>query len=198
MEGVTPGQTELDWDEIDGLIPDLDTRQELDEFELENIGEAERWVYSQNWTTERLLTISALTRLHKRMFGRVWAWAGHFRRTEKNIGVPPSRIAIQLRQVVDDVFYWVEHQTYSWAEILARFHHGLVFVHPFPNGNGRHARLATEALCLALDVSLPAWTDVSLTIDGAGGDRYISALQNADNGDFAPLLEYMYPGFGDE
>lgn len=194
MEGVTPGQTELDWDEVDGLIPNLDTRQELDEFELENIREAEEWVLRQKWTVERLLNISSLTALHKRMFGMVWTWAGQFRRTEKNIGVSPAMIAIQLRQLVDDVEYWIEYQTYPWAEILARFHHGLVYVHPFPNGNGRHARLATEALCYALDVSLPSWTDNRLV----ARDRYISALQAADRGDFGGLIEFMYPGFGDD
>jgi len=84
--------------------------------------------------------------LHKRMFGSTWAWAGAFRTTEKNIGVDPAQIAVRLRDLLEDVRYWIEHNTYPVDEIALRFHHRLVVIHPFPNGNGRHARLMTDVL----------------------------------------------------
>ncbi|MGV6852589.1 MAG: mobile mystery protein B [bacterium] len=84
--------------------------------------------------------------LHKRLFGQVLKWAGLFRITEKNIGVDPIQIAIQLRQLLDDARYWIEHETYPPKELAARFHHKFVLIHPFPNGNGRHARIMADAI----------------------------------------------------
>jgi Fic family protein len=38
-----------------------------------------------------------------------------------------------------------EHKSYSPDELAVRFHHRLVSVHAFPNGNGRWSRLAAGA-----------------------------------------------------
>lgn len=127
------------------------------------------------------------------MFGSVWKWADTFRRTEKNIGVDPVQVAIQLRQLLDDAKYWVEQCTYAPVELAARFHHKLVFIHPFPNGNGRHARIMADAVLTKL-LNEPA-------IDWAGGYRlegmnerrnqYIAALRAADGHDISVLLEFV-------
>jgi Fic-DOC domain mobile mystery protein B len=80
------------------------------------------------------------------MFGGVWKWAEEFRTTERNIGVDSWRIESDLHTLLDDVRYWIDHKTYTADEIAVRFHHRLVFIHPFPNGNGRHSRLAADLL----------------------------------------------------
>jgi Fic-DOC domain mobile mystery protein B len=131
--------------------------------------------------------------LHKQLFGKVWKWAGSFRRTEKNIGVDPIQIAIQLRQLLDDARFWIENDTYPPKELAARFHHKLVYIHPFPNGNGRHARIMADALLTKL-MGEPG-------IDWAGGfrlenmnerrDQYIAALRAADGRDYADLLDFV-------
>ncbi len=83
--------------------------------------------------------------LHKRMFGDVWKWAGEYRKTEKNIGTNlPFRVQPEVRQIIEDVKYWIANTSYPPDEIAVRFHHRLVAVHPFPNGNGRWSRLAAE------------------------------------------------------
>lgn len=192
MEELTFGQAALDLDEAEGLIPDASTRSELDEYEFANIQEAIRWVYRQRWTSTEILNVSRLVAIHKRMFGRVWRWAGQFRRTEKNIGIPPELISMRLRQHLDDVDSWISNGTYELPEILGRFHHGLVLIHPFPNGNGRHARLVTEAVCRAVGHRLPRWTDQNLVNEGEFRDAYISALQEADRGEFAGLVGFMF------
>ena len=127
------------------------------------------------------------------LFGSVWKWAGTFRRTEMNIGVDPIQVAIQLRQLLDDAKYWVEHDTYSPKELAARFHHKLVFIHPFPNGNGRHARIMADAVLTKLLNER--------AIDWAGGYRleamnerrnqYVEALRAADRHDISALLEFV-------
>ena len=82
--------------------------------------EAEEWAYSRK---RDVLSEQFLKSLHKRMFGRVWRWAGDFRQTERNIGVDPFGIAIGLRNLLDDCRYWIEYETYPPDAIAARFHH---------------------------------------------------------------------------
>jgi Fic-DOC domain mobile mystery protein B len=181
--------TPLTPDEREGLIPSYITlRRELNEAEQANILEAEGWAFARK---RNVLDENFLTNLHKRMFGRVWRWAGQFRRTERNIGIDPYRIQTDLRQLLDDCRYWIEHATYEPDEIAARFHHKLVFIHPFPNGNGRHARLATDLLLVKLGRPRFSWGQVNLIDPGETRQRYVAALRAADNHDIGPLLEFV-------
>ena len=84
------------------------------------------------------------------MFGDVWSWAGSPRKTGKNIGIDPQRIHIQLGSRLRDAQYWTQIGSFSPDEIAVRLHHGLVAIHPFPNGNGRHARLMADLLIAQL------------------------------------------------
>jgi Fic-DOC domain mobile mystery protein B len=143
--------TPLTAEEREGLIPSFITlRHELNEAEQSNILAAEEWVFVRRRDALALLDERFLNELHRRMLGRVWRWAGQYRRSAKNIGIDAYRIPQELRQLIDDCRYWVEHNTFDPDEIAARFHHRLVSIHPFPNGNGRHARLATDLLLVAL------------------------------------------------
>jgi len=136
--------TPLTAEEREELIPSYITlRTELNEAEQSNILEASEWAFARK---REVLDERFLTNLHKRMFGRVWRWAGTFRQSNKNIGVDAYRVPQELRLLLDDCRYWIENETYSTDEIATRFHHRLVLIHPFPNGNGRHARLATDLL----------------------------------------------------
>ncbi len=186
------GATPLDPDELDGLkFKHVSARGELDQLEQAGITEGLKWLDKQK--SPDVLSEAFVLELHKRLFGSVWKWAGMFRRTEKNLGVDPIQVAIQLRQLLDDARYWVEHGTYLPKELAARFHHKLVFIHPFPNGNGRHARIMADAVLTKL-LNEPA-------IDWAGGyrleamnerrEQYIAALRAADGHDFRALLEFI-------
>lgn len=132
-----------------------------------------------------------LVELHRRMFGRVWRWAGSYRQSGKNVGVDAYRIPTQLRQLLDDCRYWIEHDTYLPDEIAARFHHRLVWIHCYPNGNGRHARLATDLLLTAMDCKPFSWGRENLVDAGETRKRYMAALRSADNHDMAPLLAFV-------
>ena len=181
--------TPLTAEERDGLIPSYITlRHELNEAEQANILEAEQWAFARK---RDVLDERFLTALHKRMFGRVWRWAGKFRLTERNVGVDPYRIATDLRQLLDDSRYWIARGTYPLDEICARFHHRLVAIHPFPNGNGRHARLATDLLLVALGQSRFSWGRTSLVTSSETRHAYLAALRAADARDIGPLLEFV-------
>jgi Fic-DOC domain mobile mystery protein B len=172
----------------DLILSYITLRSELNEAEQANILEAEEWAFSRK---RDVLDERFLKNLHKRMFGRVWKWAGTFRQSEKNIGVDAYQIPVELRKLLEDCRYWIEHGTYESDEIAARFHHRLVLVHPFPNGNGRHARTAADLLLVNLGRPRFTWGRANLVDAGETRDSYIAALQAADNHDNAPLLTFV-------
>ncbi len=126
------------------------------------------------------------------MYGNVWKWAGEHRRSGKNIGdVDAYRIPTELRELLDNCRYWIDKKTYEPDEIAARFHHRLVFIHCYPNGNGRHARLATDLLLMQMGEVPFSWGAANLVDAGEIRTRYIEALQAADRHDIGPLLGFV-------
>jgi Fic-DOC domain mobile mystery protein B len=182
--------TPLSAEEREGLIPSYVTlRGELNQAEQANIARGEAWALGRR-RRDSVLKEQFLDRLHREMFGRVWRWAGAYRRTNKNIGVEHYRIATELRVLLDDVRYWIEHGTYPPDEIAARFHHRLVLIHPYPNGNGRHARLAADLLLQELGRPRFAWGRSNLVDATETRRRYVAALRAADGHDITPLLAF--------
>lgn len=125
------------------------------------------------------------------MFSRTWKWAGEFRLHNTNIGVPYPLIQESLKNLCDDVVYWIEKDTFPVDEIAARFHFRLVAIHAFPNGNGRHARLLTDALLILLGQSRFTWGRENLTEPSRVRKRYIDALKEADKENIQPLLGFV-------
>ena len=178
FDGPDEAATPLSEEEQEGLIPSYITlRGELNEAEQANILEAQEWAAGRK---RNVLDERFLNNLHKRMFGNVWRWAGQYRRTGKNVGVDAYRIPLELRQLIDDCQYWIEHETYAPDEISARFHHRLVWIHPYPNGNGRHARLATDLLLRTLGREPFSWGSANLVDPGQTRAQYVAALRAAD------------------
>lgn len=188
-----PGATPLTHDELVGLIPtDLATRGDLDLAEAENIFAARTWAGTRRWTKDALLREEALRDLHRRMFGDVWRWAGQFRRRDTNIGVSWQVIPVELRNLLDDTKAWIDYSTYDADSVTMRFHHRLVQIHVFPNGNGRHARLAADLLARALGQPPFTWGGTTLVDMSEARERYLAALRrlDADRDDVAALLEF--------
>ena len=181
--------TELTEKECEGLISSYITiRSELNEAEQANILEAEEWAFARK---RNLLEEKSLNNLHKRMYGNVWRWAGQYRTTGKNIGIDAYRIPTELRQLLDDCRYWIGNGTYEPDEIAARFHHRLVSIHCYSNGNGRHARVAADLLLESMGRERFSWGGKNLVDVGKTRERYISALHAADELDIGPLLEFV-------
>jgi Fic-DOC domain mobile mystery protein B len=181
--------TPLDAEEREGLLQTwITTRADLNEAEQANIDDAVAWIDRRRNTD--LLTEGFVFELHKRMFGDVWSWAGSVRKTGKNIGIDPQQIHLQLGGLLRDVQYWIEHSSFSLDEIAVRLHHGFVAIHPFPNGNGRHARLMADLLIARLGGEPFSWGGGILRDIGTLRAEYIAALRAADNHDFTPLLAF--------
>ena len=180
--------TPLEAEEREQLIPTyITTRAELNEAEQIGIADADRWAFGRK---RDVLDEGFLRSLHKRMFGGVWRWAGQFRTTARNIGVDAHQIALQLHQLLGDVRYWIEHGTYGPDEIAVRFHHRLVAIHPFPNGNGRHARLVADLLAVRLGQPRFTWGSANLVEPAETRKRYVEALREADNHNLQPLIAF--------
>ena len=184
-----PGATPFDADEAQGLIPThIDTTSQLNEWEQLNILQAEGWLFSRKRAD--VLTEAFVRRLHREMFSETWEWAGKYRTTQKNIGVPAYAIMSSVKDTIDNARHWILYETYGLSEAAVRLHHRMVAIHPFPNGNGRHTRMLADALLYAHDAPKLTWGRASLYQDGEVRAAYLRALREADSGSFASLIAF--------
>jgi len=185
------GQTPLDPNETAGLIPGhIETKGALNDWEQENILLATKWL--RRARILEVLSEGFCRDLHQKMFDKTWKWAGTFRTSDKNIGCDWTLVAVKLNQLFGNAKYWVDNETFAPDELAVRFHHALVWIHPFPNGNGRHSRMMADALLKQLGQKPFSW--------GGGGNlvsasevraMYLAALRSADKNDFTELLAFV-------
>ena len=176
---------------ISGKIKTITIRSELDRWEQQNIGDAMDWLENRKNKSD-ILNEGFIKKLHEKMLGKVWEWAGSFRKTDKNIGIDKYRIGIELKNLLDDTQYWIDNKTYESDEIAIRFHHRLVQIHCFPNGNGRHSRLMTDTLLTdILDQKPFTWGSGNLLAEGDVRETYIKALYSGDYHDYEPLKDFV-------
>jgi Fic-DOC domain mobile mystery protein B len=184
-------QTPLDEDEKEGLlIPTIATKGELDEFEQQNIEAAILWTLTRTFRPEMVFTEDFVKTVHKKMYGEVWAWAGEFRKTNKNIGIDKWQVPTELHNLLEDAKYWVERSTYPPDEMAVRFKHRIVSIHCFPNGNGRHSRLIADILVDRI-FQQPVFTWGAANLKGAEARiEYLKALKAADDGEMERLIKF--------
>jgi len=186
------GQTPLDEEESEGLlIPTITTRQELDEFEQLNIERAIKWSLGKKFSAEQILTEEFVKQVHKKMFEEIWKWAGEFRKSNKNIGVPWTQVGINLKSLLDDCRFWIQKNTHGPDETAVRFKHRIVQIHCFSNGNGRHSRLMGDLIITKIFNSEAfSWGGNNLVKPGEERSVYLQAIKAADQGNIIPLLEF--------
>ena len=188
------GQTPIDANESDGLkIKTITTQSELNEFEQLNIERALHWTLRKRFTADQILSEEFILSLHKKMYGDVWKWAGKFRTSEKNLGIPFPLIGIELRKLIDDTHFWINHNSFPPDEIAIRFKHRLVSIHCFPNGNGRHSRLLADLIVEKL-FQAPSFSWGQSHYLHASNEyvrtAYLTALKEADQNNYKPLIEF--------
>lgn len=186
------GQTSLSDEEMDGLkISFISNRTELDEFEQLNIEKAIEWTFKLKISAKQLFTEKFIKKLHKKMYSDVWKWAGNFRNSEKNIGIKSYKIAIELKQLLDDALFWIDNKTYTKEETAIRFKHRIVSIHCFSNGNGRHSRLMADLIMIKIyNENYFSWGGENLIKPNQVRKRYINALKKADNQIYKDLIEF--------
>jgi Fic-DOC domain mobile mystery protein B len=163
----------------------------LDEFEQNNVEEANMWILKTNFTIEKILNETFIRGLHKRMFGRVWSWAGQYRNTNKNIGVDKWQISTALKTLLDDALFWVNNATYPPDEIAIRFKHRLVSIHCFPNGNGRHSRLMADIIISKIyNKEMFSWGSNNLVLQNKTREIYLKSVRKADRNMYDCLIKF--------
>lgn len=191
LDELDQGNTPIDPDEMAGLIPDISLKQELNEYERKNILEAHKWaMHPRRLRFRDPLTESYLRDLHRRMFDETWKWAGRYRETEKQIGVLVHEIRNRIPVLLGDARYWLDHETYPPDEIAVRVTHGLVWIHPFPNGNGRHARLLADVIAVRSGRTEFTWGRDSIQGVGPTRKAYLNALRTADAGNLQEIMDF--------
>jgi Fic-DOC domain mobile mystery protein B len=191
------GQTPLTDEEREGLIPaHLATRADLNQWEALNISRAQRWLGRRR--RANVLTEDFLRQLHRRMFDRTWRWAGTFRRSDNNISPYAwHSVPVLLRDLIENTRVLYDHcpagttRDAALDDIALHFHHELVRIHPWPNGNGRHARLMTDIVLAQWHCTPFTWgggTDLASVGDARA--RYLHALRSADGGDYTALIAF--------
>lgn len=185
MTGDTEGATPLAEDETRGLLATfVATREDLNVLEQVGIAAARNWALRTPTArrADQVLDELFVRRLHAKMFDQVWSWAGTYRTTERNIGIDPTRIAVAVRDLVNNARLWVAPGT-TWItpeRACLRVHHTTVSIHPFPNGNGRHARLFCDVLALRLGLAPFTWGGADLGASTPDRGAYLAALRAAD------------------
>lgn len=181
------GATPLSPEELMGLLPSfISTQGALNEYEQANIVHGMVWAAKSR---KDILTEKFVIDLHKHMFGETWKWAGNYRTSDKNIGCPYWDVPMRVIELLKNTLVIIESFSNSPDEVAVRFHHKLVSIHPFPNGNGRHSRLMADLLIKRLGGIPFSWGgQVDLVSSSAIRSQYLSALRAADNRDIGPLL----------
>ena len=188
-----PGSTELDPEEFLGLLSKtVSTQLELNLLESQNILAAQLWV---GQTKREILNEDFARRLHLKMFGDVWLWAGSYRKAVKNFGALPGDISRRLQSLLNDTQRWIKTESYAWPQILAMFHYHLVTIQPFANGNARFARLYADALAQSHQQKKPTWGEIlsgELHLNTPRRAQYLAALKQADDKKISALIEFLY------
>jgi Fic-DOC domain mobile mystery protein B len=188
------GQTPIDPDEAKGLLLRINTQEALNRAEEENILRARTWAVRSRLVRNRLVSDSTLRRIHKEMFGGVWRWAGVYRLSDKNIGGPWGQVPVLVRQVCENFGLRVSLAGEDRDRLCVEFHYQIVNIHPFVNGNGRHARFCADRLVENLGGLPFSWGRNDLRGEGAARASYLAALQAADTGDLEPLVRFARSG----
>lgn len=188
------GATPLGLDEVEGLIyTHIENRDELNQLENANISDCLIWLSGlSNLLLEDILSLNFARALHKEMLNKVWRWAGDFRTTEKSFGCAPSKISVNIHDLFEDIMRWIEFKHYKTLELSARIHHQLVKIHPFPNGNGRHARIFTDIVReKGLGLEPLIWAVGNIDPPNDERREYINSLRQADQNNYLPLIDYL-------
>jgi fido (protein-threonine AMPylation protein) len=96
--------------------------------------------------------------------------------------------------LLDNTKHWLDHKTFPIDECLVRFHYQLVSkIHPFANGNGRHASMIADVIAVKYDRREFTWgAGQNLVAEGQARNTYLAALGalDANENDVKALLEF--------
>lgn len=194
IRGERTGTTDVGRDRHKFLLPEykwVRKQTELDAVEEEQIALAQVWLMKHPCkSSDEVLGPEWLKTLHGRMLGRVWSFAGHFRTIRLNLGVMPHQVEPELTRGLNLAKMLIRKNAPA-EEIGVRLHLDLVRVHPFMDGNGRHARVVAGEIArvLGLGDDYFTWGADSGREPAEIRAEYLSAVRHGiETNDIARLL----------
>ena len=187
-EGASP----ITEEQKEGLLQRwVSTQNELNQIEKNNILLGQQWLFNNRQKKADFAAYTFLSKLHKKMFNDVYSWAGNKRTLEATIGIDPLLIRENVASLRLDVQTWMANKTYPPEEIAVRYHHVLVRIHPFPNGNGRLCRLIADYINEQIYNNEPfSWGRDELYTNGTARSAYLQAIYEANNHRIESLVTF--------
>ena len=140
-------------------------------------------------------SIKDLLLAHKTMMAGLVDEAGKFRRGGVGVfeGDRPVHIAPpaeRVKNLVEDLFNWLENTEDHLLICSCVFHYELEFIHPFIDGNGRIGRLWQSLILGKLN---PVFEHLPVeNMVYANQQAYYNAInKSSDLGDSSPFIDYM-------
>jgi len=184
------GQSHLDQEELAGLkLVGIKDWTEILNQESKGISKTVVWTEKNQFSTEKIFTELFIREIHKRMFGEVWTWAGKYRLSNKTLGVEKGLISKELKQLFNNIKFWIESESYDADEITIRFIHRLMQIQCFSNGNARHAKLMADIVIEnVFNGDIFTWGE-SLNDPKLQREKFLEALKKADKGKMEDLVK---------
>jgi excisionase family DNA binding protein len=136
----------------------------------------------------RTLQEKDILKIHELIFSGILENAGNYRNCQVYIEgceyAPPS--ACEIPDLMKQLLSWLNNNPEELRpiELAAVFHHKLVSIHPFDDGNGRVSRLLTNLLLINNGYTLTV-------IKKVDRKKYYDTLQKADNGNLKPFVNFI-------
>lgn len=180
-----PGATPID-DVSELLVKGITTRGELYPFEAVNNHEVVEKYLAGGKPSRRSakFDLAWCRKLHQEMFGKVWGWAGRFRRHEVTIGIDAWHIEMAVDELMKNLVVWQG----TFAERAAWLHHRAVQIHPFHDGNGRWSRMLANIWLKQQGQLIVRWPEQHVGQVSVIREAYLAAIKAGDVGDFTPLI----------
>lgn len=185
------GQSHLDKEELEGLkLSGIKDWKEIIAHESKSISKTITWTEKNQFSTEKIFSELFIREIHKRMFGDVWSWAGKYRLSNKTMGVEKTLISKELKQLFNNIKFWIESESYDPDEITIRFIHRLMQIQCFPDGNARHAKLMADIVIEhVFNGDIFTWGE-SLNNPKLQREKFLDALKKADKGKMEDLIKF--------
>jgi len=186
------GASPITDEQKEGLLQKwISTQAQLNQIEKDNILLAQQWLFNTRQKNADFADFNFLSKFHKKMFNNVYSWAGDIRTTQSNIGDSTHLIRQNTHSLKLDIQAWIENDSYSQDEIAVRYHHQLVCIHPFANGNGRLSRLMADYINEQIFDNQPfSWGADNLYIDGTARSKYLHAIYEANRNRIDCLVNF--------
>jgi len=165
--------------------------EEMDQAEALALEDAQD-AFIKTYGKDHQFTAKDICHMHKVWLGKIYAWAGEYRRVNLAKDNFKFATAAHISNLMQDFETTILNKytpcLFTKEEVfhaLAEVHVELVLIHPFREGNGRVSRLL--AILMALQAGLPI-LDFS-DIQEKGREAYFMAVQEGMKRNYKPMEE---------